>query len=58
MGFKGSRVRIPPSRPLIPDDLAPREGRFFVAGNRSDPDLQIESGTDPTCYDLRGGPGA
>ncbi len=28
MGFKGSRVRIPPSRPLIPNDLAPREGRF------------------------------
>ena len=32
MGFKGSRVRISPSRPLIPKDLAPREGRFFVGG--------------------------
>ena len=28
MGFKGSRVRIPPSRPLNLKDLAPREGRF------------------------------
>ena len=31
MGFKGSRVRIPPSRPLIPNDLAPEKGAFLSA---------------------------
>ena len=35
MGFKGSRVRISPSRPLIPNDLAPHPGRFFVRRVRS-----------------------
>ena len=34
MGFKGSRVRIPPSRPLIPKDLRAADiGGFFVIGH-------------------------
>ena len=48
MGFKGSRVRIPPSRPLISKDFgAAGNGGFFVEGHMSVDSRHGDSDGDP-----------